>query len=158
MSIKSQFLKKLQARQPAPALPCSKSQMDIAEFRLRMERLQTQMDEWLTGTGLNVEPLAASVSDLMVEGGAFEISGIVLRYDSRSVKFMPVFLYGQGVAGCVEIIFCSGKNVISQGRLFMRVRGVSNWTYTPPDTSPQSGQLQLFDEGIFFGLILALLP
>jgi hypothetical protein len=25
-----------------------------------------------------------------------------------------------------------------------------------PDTSPQSGQL--FDEGVFFGLILALLP
>ncbi|WP_346806158.1 hypothetical protein MX657_16130 [Enterobacter chuandaensis] len=156
MSIKSQFMKKLQARQSAPALPCSKSQRDIAEFRLRMEQLQTQMDEWLTGTGLNVEPLTASVPDLLVEGGAFEITGIVLRYDSRAVKFMPVFLFGQGVAGCVEVTFCSGENVISQGRLFMRVGGVNNWTYTPPDTSPQSGQL--FDEGIFFGLILALLP
>lgn len=37
-----------------------------------------------------------------------------------------------------------------------RVRGVSNWTYSPPDTSPESGQR--FDEAIFFGLILALLP
>ncbi|MGX5100590.1 hypothetical protein [Enterobacter cloacae] len=156
MSIKSQFLKKLQARQAAPALPGSKSQMDIAEFRLRMEQLQTQMDEWLTGTGLNVEPLTVSVPDLLVEGGAFDISGIVLRYDSRVVKFMPIFLYGQGVAGCVEVCFCSGENVISQGRLFMRVGGVSNWIYTPPDTSPQAGQP--FDEGFFFGLILSLLP
>ncbi|MEE9659093.1 hypothetical protein [Enterobacter cloacae complex sp. CARB60] len=156
MSVKSQFLKKLQERQPVPASPGSKCQTDIAEFRLRMEQLQTQMDEWLTGTGLNVEPLAAFVPDLLVEGGTFEISGIVLRYDSRAVKFMPIFLYGQGVAGCVDVTFCSGEKIISQGRLFMRVGCVSNWTYTPPETSSQSGQL--FDEGTFFGLILALLP
>ena len=156
MSIKSQFMKKLQARQPAPALPCSKSQRDIAEFRLRMEQLQTQMDEWLTGTGLNVEPLTASVPDLLVEGGAFEITGIVLRYDSRAVKFMPIFLYGQGVAGCVEVTFYSGDKLISQGRLFMRVGNANGWIFTPPDTSSRSGQL--FDEGVFFGLILALLP
>ena len=90
-----------------------------------MEQLQQQMDEWLTGTGLNVSTVSASVSDLLVEGGAFEISGIVLRYDSRAVKFMPIFLYGQGVAGCVEVTFCSGENVISQGRLFMRVGEVT---------------------------------
>ncbi|MEG4685373.1 hypothetical protein UXP70_10595 [Enterobacter cloacae] len=156
MSVKSQFLKKLQDRQPVPASPGSKSQADIAEFRLRVEQLQTQMDEWLTGTGLNVEPLTVSVLDLLVEGGAFEISGIVLHYDSRSVKFMPIFLYGQGVAGCVEVTFCSGDKVISQGRLFMRVGNVNGWFFTPPDTSSLSGQL--FDEGIFYGLILALLP
>jgi hypothetical protein len=114
------------------------------------------MDEWLTGTGLNVKPLTVSVLDLLVEGGAFEISGIVLHYDSRAVKFMPIFLYGQGVAGCVEVTFCSGDKVISQGRLFMRVGNVNGWFFTPPDTSSRSGQL--FDEGIFYGLILALLP
>ena len=156
MSVKSQFLKKLQDRQPVPASPGSKSQADIAEFRLRVEQLQTQMDEWLTGTGLNVEPLTVSVLDLLVEGGAFEISGIVLHYDSRAVKFMPIFLYGQGVAGCVEVTFCSGDKVISQGRLFMRVGSVNGWFFTPPDTSSRSGQL--FDEAIFYGLILALLP
>jgi hypothetical protein len=156
MSVKSQFLKKLQDRQPVPASLGSKSQADIAEFRLRVEQLQTQMDEWLTGTGLNVKPLTVSVLDLLVEGGAFEISGIVLHYDSRAVKFMPIFLYGQGVAGCVEVTFCSGDKVISQGRLFMRVGNVNGWFFTPPDTSSRSGQL--FDEGIFYGLILALLP
>lgn len=156
MSVKSQFIKKLQASQPSPVPPISKTQADIAAFRLRMEQLQQQMDEWLTGTGLNVSTVSASVSDLLVEGGAFEISGIVLRYDSRAVKFMPIFLYGQGVAGCVEVTFCSGENVISQGRLFMRVGGGSDWIFAPPDTPSRSGQL--FDEGIFFGLILALLP
>ncbi|ESN14139.1 hypothetical protein L370_04426 [Enterobacter sp. MGH 24] len=156
MSVKSQFLKKLQDRQPVPASPGSKSQADIAEFRLRVEQLQTQMDEWLTDTGLNVEPLTVSVLDLLVEGGAFEISGLVLHYDSRAVKFMPIFLYGQGVAGCVEVTFCSGDKVISQGRLFMRVGSVNGWFFTPPDTSSRSGQL--FDEAIFYGLILALLP
>ncbi|MEH3408017.1 hypothetical protein POW88_08280 [Enterobacter quasiroggenkampii] len=156
MSVKLQFLKKLQARQPAPVPAISKSQADIAEFRQRMAQLQEQMDAWLTDTGLNVEPLTVSVPDLLVEGGAFEISGIVLRYDCRAVKFMPIFLYGQGVAGCVEVTFYSGDKVISQGRLFMQVGNANGWIFTPPDTSSRSGQL--FDEGVFFGLILALLP
>jgi hypothetical protein len=49
------------------------------------------MDAWLTDTGLNVEPLTVSVPDLLVEGGAFEISGIVLRYDSRAVSLCRYF-------------------------------------------------------------------
>lgn len=156
MSVKSQFLKKLQARQPVPVPAISKSQADIAEFRQRMAQLQDEMDAWLTDTGLKVEPLSVSVPDLLVESGAFDISGIVLRYGSRAVNFMPIFLYGQGVAGCAEVTFFTGCSAISQGRLFMRVGSVNDWIFTPPDTSPQSGQL--FDEGIFFGLILALLP
>jgi beta-phosphoglucomutase-like phosphatase (HAD superfamily) len=51
MSAKSQFLKKLQSRQSAPVLSVSKTQADIAEFRLRMAQLQEQMDAWLVGTG-----------------------------------------------------------------------------------------------------------
>ncbi len=102
MSVKLQFLEKLQARQPAPASSVSKTQDDIAEFCLRMTQLQEQMDAWLVGTGLNVETLSTSVTDLLVDSGAFEIAAILLRVDDRAVKFMPVFLYGQGVAGCVE--------------------------------------------------------
>lgn len=108
MSVKSQFLKKLQARQPSPVPAVSKSQADITAFRQRMAQLQDQMDAWLTDTGLNAEPLAVYVPDLLVEGGAFDISGIVLRYGNRAVKFMPIFLYGQGVAGCVEVTFFPG--------------------------------------------------
>ena len=105
MSVKSQFLKKLQARQPVPVSFTSKTQADIAAFRQRMAQLQEQMDAWLTGTGLNMELFTASVTDLLVEGGAFDIPGIVLHYDDRSVTFTPVFLYGQGVTGCVEAAF-----------------------------------------------------
>jgi len=156
MSIKSQFLEKLQARQSAPASSVGKSQTDIAEFRLRMAQLKEQMDAWLVGTGLNVDTLSTSVMDLLVEGGAFEIDALVLRIDDRSVKFVPVFLYGQGVTGCVEATFHNGGLVTPLGRLFMRSGTVKNWTFVPPGALSPSGQD--FDESTFFGLILALLP
>lgn len=156
MSVKSQFLEKLQTRQSAPASSVSKTQADIAEFRLRMALLQEQMDAWLEGTGLNVETVSTSVTDLLVEGGAFEISGIVLHYDDRSVTFTPVFLYGQGVTGCVEAAFHNKGNMSSLGRLFMRSGTVNNWTFVPSGALSPSGQG--FDESTFFGLILALLP
>ncbi|HII4325781.1 TPA: hypothetical protein ACY4PY_001979 [Enterobacter cloacae] len=156
MSVKAQFLKKLQARQPAPISITSKSLADIAEFRLRIIQLQEQMDAWLEGTGLNVEMVSTSVTDLLVESGAFDISGIVLRVDDRTIKFVPVFLYGQGVTGCVEVTFHDGGHVTSLGRLFMRSGTANNWTFTPSGTLSRPGQC--FDESTFFGLILALLP
>lgn len=156
MSVKSQFLDKLQARQSAPASSVSKSQADIAEFRLRMAQLQEQMDAWLVGTGLNVETVSTSVTDLLVEGRVFDIATLVLRIDDRSVKFVPAFLYGQGVTGCVEATFHDGRYTTSLGRLFMRSGRVNNWTFTPSGALCPSGQG--FDESTFFGLILALLP
>ncbi len=156
MSAKSQFLNKQQARQPAPVPAVSKSQTDIAEFCLRMGQLQEQMDTWLEATGLKVETLTISVADLLVEGGAFEIDGIVLRYENRSVKFMPVFLYGQGVTGCVEVTLYAEGSVTSVGRLFMRAGHFSDWSFTPPGALSRPGQS--FDENTFFSLILALLP
>lgn len=156
MSVKSQFLDKLQARQSAPVSSVSKTQADIAEFRLRMAQLQEQMDAWLVGTGLNVETLNTPVTDLLVEGGRFDIATLVLRIDDRSVKFVPAFLYGQGVTGCVEATFHYGGFVTPLGRLFMRSGTVNNWTFTPPGALSPSGQG--FDESTFFGLILAILP
>lgn len=156
MSVKSQFLEKLQTRQSAPASSVSKSQTDIAEFRLRMAQLQEQMDAWLVGTGLNVETVSTSVTDLLVEGRVFDIATLVLRIDDRSVKFVPAFLYGQGVTGCVEATFHDGRYTTSLGRLFMRSGTVNNWTFVPPGALSSSGQG--FDESTFFGLILALLP
>jgi hypothetical protein len=135
MSVKSQFLKKLQARQPVPVSFTSKTQADIAAFRQRMAQLQEQMDAWLTGTGLNVEPFAASVTDLLVEGGAFDIPGIVLHYDDRSVTFTPVLILrgimsfmasrpfgvsgvsdGRRLCGFACCIFRGGCNTRSYGR------------------------------------------
>ena len=156
MSVKSQFLEKLQTRQSAPASFVSKTKADIAEFRLRMAQLQEQMDAWLVGTGLNVETVSTSVTDLLVEGSVFDIVALVLRIDDRSVKFVPAFLYGQGVTGCVEATFHNGGLVTPLGRLFMRSGTVNNWTFTPSGTLSRPGQY--FDESTFFGLILALLP
>lgn len=155
MSVRSQFLKKLQASQPDPISFTSKTQADIAEFRQRITQLQEQMNAWLTGTGLNVETFTVSVADLLVEGGAFEIAGIVLRYHDRCVKFTPVFLYGQGVTGCVETAFHDGRRMTSLGRLFMRSGCVSEWAFTPPGVLPRDGKI--FDESDFFGLIIAIL-
>lgn len=157
MSVKSQFLEKLQTRQSAPASSVSKSQADIAEFCLRMTQLKEQMDAWLEGTGLNVETLSTPVTDLLVEEGrVFDIATLVLRIDDRSVKFVPAFLYGQGVTGCVEVTFYNGGLVTSMGRLFMRSGTVNHWTFTRPGALSPSGQS--FDESTFFGLILALIP
>lgn len=155
MSVKSQFLKKLQARKPTPVPAGSKSQTDIAEFRLRMALLQEQMDVWLSGSGLNAETFTASVTDLLVEGGAFDIAGIVLRYEDRAVTFTPLFLYGQGVTGCVEAAFNTAGRTTALGRLFMRSGRVSDWTLTPPGALPTAGKI--FDESAFFELIIALL-
>ena len=156
MSVKSQFLEKLQARKSAPASSVSKSQADIAEFRLRMAQLQEQMDAWLKGTGLQVDTFTVAVTDLLVEGGAFAIAGIVLRVDDRAVKFTPVFMYGQSATGCVESTFHCGGHATSLGRLFMRSGTVNDWTFTPPGATSRTRQG--FDENTFFKLILALLP
>jgi hypothetical protein len=121
-----------------------------------MAQLQEQMDAWLEGAGLNVETFTVSVTDLLVEGGVFDISGIILRYEDRAVKFMPVFLYAQGVTGCVEVTLHIGGRSTSLGRLFMRTGKMNDWTFTPPGTLSRPGRI--FDEGTFFNLILALLP
>ena len=96
MSVKSQFLKKLQARQPVPVAFTSKTQADIAAFRQRMAQLQEQMDAWLTGTGLNVESFTASVTDLLVEGGAFDIPGWKRPFTLKEAyRHWGVYLCGQ---------------------------------------------------------------
>lgn len=155
MSAKSQFLKKLQSHQSASIPFISKSQADIDAFRLRMTQLHEQMDAWLTGTGLNVETLPVSVSDLLVEGGTFDISGIVLRYEGRTIKFIPLFLYGHGVTGCVEVTLHSGEYVTSPGRLFMRESHLNDWTFKSQCSMSVPGLI--FDEDTFFHLISGLL-
>jgi Na+-translocating ferredoxin:NAD+ oxidoreductase RnfD subunit len=94
MSVKSRFLEKLQTRQSALASSVSKSQTDIAEFRLRMTQLQEQMDAWLEGTGLNVETVSTSVTDLLVEGRVFDIATPVPSYQRPVCKICAgIFLW-----------------------------------------------------------------
>lgn len=97
-----------------------------------------------------------SVTDLLLEGGGFNISGIVLRYEERSVTFTPLFLYGPGVTGCVEATCYKEGQQISLGRLFMRSDILNDWSFTPPDALSHPGKR--FDENTFFGLIIALVP
>ena len=156
MSVKSQFLKKLHARQQTTTPFISKSQADIAAFRLQMDKLLLQMHSWLAGTGLEPESLMTSITDLLVEGGAFDIAGIVVRYDERAIKFMPIFLYGQGVTGCVEVTLHDNSLLTSLGRLFIRNGRVSGWVFSSPEALSRAEKL--FDESTFFTLILALMP
>lgn len=76
----------------------------------QLTQLKEQMDVWLESTGLSVEAYSTSVTDLLVKNGTFEITALVLRIDDRSVKFVPAFLYGQGVTGCVEATFHDGRH------------------------------------------------
>lgn len=156
MSVKSQFLEKLQTRQPAPVSFTSKTQADIAEFRLRMAQLQEQIEAWLVGTGLNVEAFTVSVTDLLVGGGAFEVQGIILRYENRAITFTPLFLYGQGVTGCVAVNLCAGGNESPLCRLFMRAGRHDEWCCTRLDTL--SGPVRELDEETFFATLEGLLP
>lgn len=154
-SAKSQFMKKLQARQPAPVAYISKSEADLATFRLRMTQLQEQMDAWLVDTGLTVEVRRLSITDLLAGSGAFAITGIVLRYEYRAVSFTPLFLYGQGVTGGVGITLHIGERITPLGRLFMRAGNISDWTFTSPEELSGSGKR--LDESLFFELIAVLL-
>ncbi|MFP2270861.1 hypothetical protein [Enterobacter ludwigii] len=113
------------------------------------------MDAWLEGTGLNEETLTTSVTDLLVEYGSLEITDLFLCVDDQSVKFTPVFLYGQGVTGCVEVTLHAEGCVISLGRLFIRAGHFSDWTFNPPGMLLRT--VQPFDQITSFCLILALL-
>ncbi|MBO1362171.1 hypothetical protein J2D73_20560, partial [Acetobacter sacchari] len=72
-------LEKLQTRQPAPVSFTSKTQADIAEFRLRMAQLQEQIEAWLVGTGLNVEAFSGEPATLMTEEEAETVSVPVMN-------------------------------------------------------------------------------
>lgn len=156
MSAKLQFMKKMKISQPTLLPEVSKSQADIAEFRLRMEHFKEKMCGWLTGTGLQPEMFTITVRDPMVKGGAFDISCIALHHEDRAVRFMPIFLYGQGGCGCVEATVHCGGHVTTLGRLFMRTGSLSDWTLSLPDVTLFPGPL--FDEDTFYDLILALFP
>ncbi|MNG62909.1 hypothetical protein D3C79_211200 [compost metagenome] len=156
MTARKHFLKKLQAQQSSGHSFTSRSQADIAAFRQGMAQLQENMVGWLADTGLQPENSRVSLSDLLVEAGAFDVPGITLRYENRTIKFTPLFLYGHGVTGCVEVgLYAEGK-VAPLGRLFMRAGHNTHWTCARPETL--SRPEHAFDEDAFFGMLESLLP
>lgn len=156
MSAKERFLKKLQDSQPRTGSYENKGQADIAEFRQRIALLQENMEEWLEGTGIGVESTTVSLIECLIGGKSFSVPGIRLTYENSQVTFTPVFLYGQGVTGCMETSLCTQGRVTVLCRLFMRAGENRDWTWRP--ANPFTAQERAFGEELFFELIEGLLP
>lgn len=156
MSAKSHFLKKLQALRAAPQPFASKTQADIAAFRQRIHQLHEATEAWLNATDINTEAISVAVTDLLAGSGAFDAPGILLRYGERAMQFTPLFLYGHGVTGCVEVSLRAQGKVTPLGRLFMRTGTQDGWRLRPADV--RAGPECAFDEEAFFTLIGNLLP
>ncbi|GAB2947046.1 hypothetical protein [Hafnia psychrotolerans] len=156
MSAKTHFLKKLQALQSSCPTFDSKTEADIAAFRQRLTQLHTRMDAWLKETGICIEGTSVSLIDLLVGQRAFEVLGIILCYENRTITFTPLFLYGQGVTGCVEVNLCAEGSMTPICRLFMRAGRRTEWCCTR--ASLLSGPVHEFDEEAFFATLEGLLP
>ena len=156
MSVKTQFLNKLKNQQSPSRSFNNKSQTDIAEFRMRMQQLQDAMESWLMDTGIDPESSTVPLTDLLVESGTFTLPGIILRYQNRSIIFTPLYLYGQGVKGCVEVSLIMAGKTTALSRLFMQAGKTTGWTCTQPGSL--SRPERAFDEEAFFGMIDGLLP
>lgn len=155
MSAKARFLKKLQDKQPGRGAFENRGQADIAEFQQQMNQLQESMETWLTGTGIETASTTVSLVEFLLGGTVFSISGIQLRYENRMVKFTPVFLYGQGVTGCVEATLCAEGSTTHLCRLFMRCAEHNHWTWRPAGWSTRPGEP--FNEEVFFNMVEGLL-
>ncbi|MGU3412096.1 hypothetical protein ACLBW0_04765 [Enterobacteriaceae bacterium C34A] len=149
-------MKKLQEQHPRSRAFDSKSEADIAEFCERMSQLQETMENWLTDTGITVEAVSVSLVEFLIGGNTFSVPGIHLRYENRMVKFTPVFLYGQGVVGCVEVTLCTQGKIASLYRLFMRSSDDVSWTWSV--SGNRAAPRVAFSEDAFFDMIGALLP
>lgn len=155
MSAKERFLKKLQDSKPRSGAYENKAQADIAEFCQKMSQLHETMEGWLDGTGIRTESTSVSLVEFLIGGMAFSVPGIHLHYQNKKVKFTPVFLYGQGVTGCVETSLCADANVMPLCRLFMRAGENTDWTWRPAGMSTAPGGV--FGEDVFFEMIEGLL-
>ena len=155
MSAKERFLKKLQDSQPRNGSFENKGQADIAEFRQRISLLQENMEEWLAGSGIRIESTSVSLIECLIGGKSFSVPGIRLLYGDRQVKFTPVYLYGQGVTGCLETSLGVQGSITILCRLFMRAGENKGWTWRP--ANPFSGPERTFGEEPFFELIEGLI-
>lgn len=156
MSAKERFLQKLQDARPQASSYATKGLADLAEFRQRLGELRANIETWLTGTGIRIADVQCTLTEILISNTPFPIPSFALHYENRIVKFNPVFLYGQGVTGCVETTLLVGGQSSALGRLFMRSAESAEWTYTS-DCKP-TGRCAAFDEDAFFAMVDALLP
>ncbi|PKH22392.1 hypothetical protein CIG19_13910 [Enterobacterales bacterium CwR94] len=156
MSAKARFLQKLQDNNPRIDPNASKGQADLAAFQLRLEALQGIIDDWLEGTGIAIANGHCLLTEMLIGSSAFTVPCFELHHENRVVKFTPIYLYGQGVTGCVEVTLIADGKVSVLGRLFMRSAESQNWTYTSAHLAGQSRKT--FDEEAFFTVIEPVLP
>lgn len=154
MSAKARFLNKLQGQKARDA--DNRAEADIAAFRQRAGKLQETMETWLAGTDIRITAFNTSLVEFLTGGGTFSVPGIELRYQQRCIRFTPIFLYGQGVAGCTEVSLSIAGEIKPLYRLFMRCGHQDAWSWLPADQL--SRQSNLFDEDAFFTMIEPLLP
>lgn len=156
MSAKSQFLKKMQDQHPRNETFDTKAEADIAAFRQRIIQLQGSIETWLNGMDIRTEATTISLIEFLIGGSAFSVPGITLHYGKRSIRFTPIFLYGRGVTGCIEVCLYASDVVCPLYRLFMRSGEQNGWTGCPAGVL--SGNPGRFDEETFFTIIIPLLP
>ncbi|EPY5345298.1 hypothetical protein ACXDSS_004474 [Klebsiella quasipneumoniae] len=156
MSAKARFLQKLQDAQPGAKNYATKGLADMAEFRQRLGELRENIETWLAGTGIHIADAQCTLTEILISSAAFPISGFALHYENRIVKFTPVFLYGQGVTGCVEVTLVIGGQSSALCRLFMRSAESAEWTYA--SVCKPAGLRVLFGEDAFFEVIAPVLP
>lgn len=154
MSAKARFLNKLQDQKVRNS--DNRADADIAAFRQRVSQLQDTMENWLGGTEIRINTFSTSLVEFLIGSGAFSIPGIELCYQQQSIRFTPVFLYGQGVTGCVEVGLFKAGVTHPLYRLFMRNGHQDTWSWLP--AGMLSRQSSLFDEETFFTMIEPLLP
>ncbi|BDH45601.1 hypothetical protein TUM12370_16450 [Salmonella enterica subsp. enterica serovar Choleraesuis] len=156
MSAKERFLKKLQDVQPHTETYSNKGQADLAAFRQRVEQLRESATNWLTGTEIGLTEGSCTMTEMLISNAAFTISCFSLHFQNREVKFTPLFLYGQGVTGCVEVTLNTGEHTSRLARLFMRSAESLEWSYILVKRS--GGLRKVFNEESFFAVIEPLLP
>ncbi|MDI9768060.1 hypothetical protein QM327_16020 [Pantoea dispersa] len=156
MLAKAQFLKKLQDQHPRSTAYNTKAEADIAAFRQRISLLHESMGEWLAGTEIRTEATATSLIEFLIGGRVFSVPGINLHYLQRSIRFTPIFLYGQGVTGCIKVCLHADKDIRPLYRLFMRSGEQDDWSWCL--AGAQSGNYIRLDEEAFFTMIALLLP
>lgn len=155
MTAKAQFLKKLQDQQSRKGAGEGGNQADITEFRQRIGELQENIETWLSGTGIGIEETSVSLIEYLIGGKVFTVPGIILRYENQTVEFTPIFLYGQGVTGCVEVTFSENGKSTSPYRLYMRSSENSHWTWS--STGSGWAPRRALNEDAFFELMSRLL-
>lgn len=155
-SAKTQFLTKLRAHRSVSRPFDNQVQADIAALSRRIADLKMRAEAWLDGTGIEVGTSNEQLTDLLAGQQAFPLPGIRLRYAERTIAFSPLFLYGHGVTGCLEISLRCGGRRSPLGRLFMRAGRHEGWMLAR--TALHSDAEESLTEEAFFSLLAPLLP